>query len=159
MKNKIKIIFVLVIGTLFTLSNQNAYCKNNEKAINYIKNTKFIYRGIAATYSELSTTYAFTYENPEFIGWETSPDSNNPMATLVTMKFRITGVRSEILNAPESEVSYSTKQKMKKAVPLLKITWRVNDLIDLKITPYNIYAKDALVIYKDISNGLHKLAE
>jgi len=139
--------------------DKDAYCENNQKAIGYIQNAKFIYRDITATYSELSITYAFTYENPEFVGWETSPDPNNPVATLVTIKFRVTGVLPDILNAPESEVSYLIKQKMKEAVPLLRITWRVNDLINLKITPYNFYAKDAIEIYKDIVGGLHKLEE
>jgi len=130
-----------------------------EKNIEYIRTTKFVYRGISATYAELSTTYAFAYENPQFIGWEAAPDPDNPVATLVTMKFSISGVPADILNAPENEVSYSTKTKMKEAVPLLRITWRVNDLISLKITPYNFYAQDALTVYKDIVGGLHKLGE
>ena len=159
MKNKIGFLFALAISTLFMATNQNAYCESNQKAIRYIQNTKFAYRGISATYTELSAIYAFTYENPKFVGWETTPDPNNPVATLVTMKFSVTGVPLDILSAPESEVSSSIKNKRKEAVPLLKITWRVNDLIGLKITAYNFHARHALRIYKDIARGLHKLAE
>lgn len=159
MKNKIRFIFALAISTLFMVTNQNAYCESNQKTMRYIQNTKFVYRGLSATYTKLSAMYAFTYENPKFVGWETTPDPNNPVATLVTMKFSVTGVPSAILSAPESDVSSFIKKKRKEAVPLLIITWRVNDLIRLKITAYNFHARHALSIYKDIVKGLHKLAE
>lgn len=130
-----------------------------EKMIYYVSKTKYKYRNMEATYLELSTTYAFTYLNPKFIGWKTERDPNNPVAVLVAMEFSISGVPADILNAPESSVPTTVKNKMKEAAPTLRIIWRVNDLMDLKITPYNWYAEDAIVVYKDIVNGMHKLAE
>ncbi|MCK4436973.1 hypothetical protein KAU86_03400 [bacterium] len=129
------------------------------KIVYYLSNTKYVYSGMSATYVELSAIYSYCYENPKFIGWEVLADPDNPVAVLATAKFKTTGVQADILNAPESEVSHSIKKKMREAVPLLSITWRVNDLISLKITPYNFYAKDAITIYKDIADGIRKLAE
>ncbi len=130
-----------------------------DKAISYIETTKYIYRGASETYLRISIIYSFSYENPEFIGWEITPDPDNPAATLVTMKFSTTGVSYLILTASSSQVNNSIKEKMKKAVPLLRITWRINDLTGLTITPYNFYAEDALTIYKDVINGLLKIAK
>lgn len=130
-----------------------------EKMIYYVSGTKYRYRNMEATYLELSTTYAFTYLNPKFIGWKTERDPDNPVAVLVIMEFSISGVPADILNAPESSVSATVKHKMNEAVPILRIIWRVNDLMGLKITPYNWYAEDSITVYKDIVNGMHKLAE
>ena len=131
----------------------------DKKAVSYIQKTKYIYRNIQATYSELSTTYSFTYEFPNFIGWETRRDPDNSIATLITMKFSVLGVPSEILNAPSYEVSDYIKRKLSEAVPNLRITWRVNDLIGLQITPYNFYAKDAIDSYTGLIDGIYKLAK
>lgn len=145
--------FISMICVVTTINLQRGFCTNDEKAIEYIKTSSFVYRNISATYMELSITYAFTYENPKFIGWHTASDPDNPAATLVTMKFSISGASPDILNAPESKVSNNIKKKMKEAVPMLKITWRIIDLIQLRITPYNFYAEDALAVYKEMVDG------
>lgn len=129
------------------------------KMIYYLANTQYIYKNMAATYVELSVVYSYCYENAEFLGWDVVADPENPVAVLATAKFKTSGVPADILSAPDNKISPGTKEKMNQAVPLLLVTWRINDLIDLKITPYNFYAQDAIIVYKEMTDGIRKLAE
>ncbi len=129
--------------------------------IYYLSNHEYVYKTIGMDYRGLSNIYAESeyensfneYDSPKFIGWDVVTDPNNPKAVLATAKFKTTGA-AEMPNA-----SYSMKKKMKEAVPLLSITWRINDSMGLKITPYNFYAKEAISEYKDLINRMWKSVE
>lgn len=147
---------VLIASIIFTFPVFSQ--ANNEEAISHIREQKVVYRRMAATYAELSLVYATSnYKDADFVGWETVPDPQNPVATLVTMKFSISGVNPDVLGSDVTQ--YETK-KLEGAAPLLRITWHVNALLNpIKIKPYNFYAQDALKIYKGMVDIINKLAE
>jgi hypothetical protein len=101
---------------------------------------------------EVSASYAIaTYTGVEFTGWETQPDPKNPVATLVTIRFKTSGINTKVVT--------HNRKKAQEAVPSLSITWRVNDLLGVKITPYNSYAREAIRTYQSVSEAIHSLAE
>jgi hypothetical protein len=73
----------------------------------------------------------------------------------VALKFSTKEARKGVLKTKTS----GTRKNILNGVPSLEIIWRVNDLIGLKITPYNFYAQEALRTYRDMVGSLHELAE
>lgn len=150
MKNILKFLLsltVLIISvSCFSESQDTA-------AVNYIKNTNYVYRGISGTYEYISKIYPVSsFVGAEFVGYETRRDPKNSMATLVTLRYITNGIDNDILT--DKNVSIFARKKIKEAVPNLAITWRVNSLIGLKITPYNFYASDAIQVYKEGVDGI-----
>jgi len=132
----------------------------DEKAVYYIEKTKYSCRNVEATYLEMSVMYAvINFTDSKLLGWETEIDPQNPVATLVTMNFSVSGVQQAILNVLNDESDIVKKNRLSVAVPNLRITWRVNDLMSLKLSPYNWYAQDVLKVYQRTCDGLHELSE
>jgi len=150
-----KRIIILILSLGIVLISNYSFAKTDDEAIGYIKNHQISYAGVNATYIEVSTAFAVSHFNGiKFIGWETKPDPKNPVATLVSMKF------STVSEKVDLHIKNSNKKlKMKEAIPLLIITWRVNSLMGVKITPYNYYAKESLEVYKGMVETIHELSK
>lgn len=153
-----KNIFKSLLGATILIISVSSFSENlNNDAINYIKHTSYIYKGISATYEEISKQYPpSSFIGAEFVGYETRPDPKNPVATLVTLKYTTKGIDKDILKDPN--VNIVTRKKINEAVPNLAITWRVNSLLSLKISPYNFYASDAIQVHKEMIDGIVKIS-
>ncbi len=152
----IKIWVILLI--LFVIGSISISFANDsrQKAIDYIKMGKIVHQGISATYVEVCTAFVVShYIDAKFTGWDCRPDPKNPVANLVALKFSTKEARKDVLKTKTS----GARKNIRNGVPSLEIIWRVNDLIGLKITPYNFYAQEALRTYRDMVGSLHELAE
>jgi hypothetical protein len=146
----VKVFVLWLISVLFFAPL--LFADTNNQAIDYIKKTPYTHGGISATYVEVSAAYAIaSYMGVEFVGWETQPDPKNPVATLVTIRFRTSGINTTVVTR--------NRKVAQQAVPSLPITWRVNDLLGVKITPYNSYAVEAIRTYQGVVGAIHSLAE
>jgi hypothetical protein len=97
------------------------------------------YRGITATYDELTRAYVLkTYSDGALLRWQTCPSPQNPASeALVTGLFSV---------GPSKRVDERKfiHQLRDDAPPHLGITWRYSTLAATRISPANDYARDAL---------------
>ena len=105
------------------------------------------YRGISASFEELSRAYALSvYENPSFLGWQAVANPAHPdVETLVSCRFRVEGLAEH----------GSSAQRIfrEQAVDELNVTWRLNNLASIAITPHDVYAEDAVDVFRNTVNG------
>ncbi len=151
----IKILVILLI--LFVIGSISISFANDsrQKAIDYIKMGKIVHQGISATYVEVCTAFVVShYIDAKFTGVGLPTRPKNPVANLVALKFSTKEARKDVLKTKTS----GARKNIRNGVPSLEIM-EVNDLIGLKITPYNFYAQEALRTYRDMVGSLHELAE
>ncbi len=104
-----------------------------------LRNAECQYRGITATYEEISKAYIIeTYASGHLVDWQVRPSPHNPDSeSLVTAIYQVT------LPAKEDARPF-IRQLRRDALPQLGITWRYGTLAATRIEPANDYARDAL---------------
>ena len=120
--------------------------RNTELDIRKLQETDCEYRGITASFEEVSRAYALrTYEGSRLVRWEARPHSRNPDSeTLVTAVFAASGQRAAAGPPPPPLVAEARRQ----ASPSFHVTWCLRFLGDTRIGPHNIYARDAVAVFR-----------
>lgn len=119
--------------------------RSTAQDLELVKAAECEYRGIDAYFEALTKAYALkVYQNPELLRWEARLHPHNPEhETLVTAVFRASGVKSEAPPAPP-EIRTARDQ----ALPVFGVTWCLNILASRRIAAYDVYAQDALAVYR-----------
>ncbi|NKB71714.1 MAG: hypothetical protein GKR89_31960 [Candidatus Latescibacteria bacterium] len=115
--------------------------------IQLLRQAQCEYRGITATFEEVTRAYALkAYDQAELVRWEASPSPQNPeIETLVWAVFTATGPRA----APEAALEEIHRGRSQ-APPTFAVIWRFNQLVGTHIAPDNVYARDALEVFKKV---------
>jgi len=124
--------------------------------IDMVRSTECEYRGIRASFEELSRAYALkTYAQQEFLGWEARPNPRYPdTGALVTVRFAVAG-----LITPEGQgagdLRHLDAHRLRAEVgDELAVTWRLNTLGGLRVMPHDGYARDAVAVFQQTVDGL-----
>jgi hypothetical protein len=136
----------LILGffVLLAPTPQPAFERNGAADIVRLKTASCEYRGITATFEELTRAYALeAFEKPELTGWQARTSPHNPESeTLITALFSTQGPRLETASDP------NMTQIRRLSGQTLAVTWRLNDMNGIQITPYNPYAEDAIGVFR-----------
>lgn len=115
--------------------------------VELVRSAQCQYRGISATFEELSRAYALSvYENPTFVGWKAVPNPTHPdVEALVSCRFRVEGL---------ADRSDSPKRALREqVVDELSVTWCLNNMASIAITPHDDYARDAVDVFQTTIDG------
>ena len=118
--------------------------RNGSADIVRLKTANCEYRGITATFAELTQAYALeAYLNPRLLRWQARTSPHNPDGeSLVTAVFSTDGPN------PDSPASAQASSAREEAGTTLAVTWRFNDMNGVQITPYDTYARDAVDVFR-----------
>ena len=123
--------------------------RNGPADIVRLKTANCEYRGITATFAELTQAYALeAYRSPQLLRWQARTSPHNPDGeTLVTALFSIDGPR------PDSPAYGDAAEARQQAGSTVAVTWRFNDMNGVQITPYDAYARDAVHVFRQTVEG------
>lgn len=135
--------------------------RDAELDIELVRTAEARYRGITASFDELTRAYALTtYETSEFLEWTSQPNQRHPETqALVTARFRVGPVRGDAPAAGDDTVAdYRAGVE-----DVLEVTWRLNTMSSVDVQAHSPLAQDALVVFQRTVDGLldrmHYLAE
>ncbi len=117
--------------------------RNSALDINRVKAAQCEYRGITASFEELTRAYAIeVFEEAHFAGWQTRPSPRDPEhEALVIGVFTARGLKP----LPETTPYLDARRQ---ALPSFGVTWSLGDLGAQRIAPYDDYARDALATFR-----------
>ena len=123
----------------------NRVHRNTELDLTRLQNSECEYRGIIASFEELTRAYALKiYEEMELVRWETRLSSKNPSTeTLVTAIFTAAALKP-YSHPVEPQIDAARRQ----APPSFEVSWRYSSLGSILISADNIYARDALTVFQ-----------
>ncbi len=119
--------------------------RNAALDIELVRSGKVEYRGIEASFEELSRAYALTvFSAAEFLGWAAVPNPTHPEAeALVTCRFRVAAV------APRPAAAGALAEEARqRSVPSLEVTWCLNTLAGIGITAHDAVSRDAVATFR-----------
>ena len=119
--------------------------RNAALDIELVRSGRVQYRGIEASFEELSRAYALAvFTEAEFLGWSAIPNPTHPETeALVTCRFRVAGVAPGALpGRPEAA------GERRRSVPDLGVTWCLNTLAGIEITAKDPVSRDALATFR-----------
>ena len=119
--------------------------RNSALDIELVRSGKVEFKGIEATFEELSRAYALTvFSEAEFLGWSAVPNPTHPEAeALVTCRFRVAGA------APGSSPAGAAPPQVRHRAGPLDVTWRLNTLAGIGIAPHDEVARDAIANFRN----------
>jgi hypothetical protein len=139
--------FGLALGILLVLWPvfQPQLKRNTTLDIVRLKTAICQYKGLNASFEEVTKAYALkVYNKPYLVDWQAQTNPTNPASeTLITAFFRTLGPLEDV-STPNQE-ALNTRDN---AAPLFGVSWRLNDLGAMRISPHNAYAQDALAVYR-----------
>ncbi len=122
--------------------------RNTEQDQRALRNAECEYRGITATYEEISKAYIIeTYARGHLVRWQVDTSPTNPDSeSLVTAIYQV--------DLPAKEDPRPAIDQLRRAAPPhLGITWRYSTLAATRIEPANDYARDALETFTHTVNA------
>ena len=119
--------------------------RNVELDIELVRSGECDYKGIVATFEELSRAYALKiFENPEFLGWTARANPSNPEAeALVSCRFHV----DDVVVTAATDSAFSPTRLA--SIPDLEVTWRLTTLSAIRIDAYGNAARDALGVFRE----------
>jgi len=135
--------FLLCAALTLAPSPSQRFVRNGALDITRVKSAQCEYRGITASFEELTRAYAITvYQEAEFVGWETRPSPRDPEhEALVTGVFTALGLK------PFTDETTPYAEVRRQALPSFGVTWSLGELGVQRIAAYDDYARDALAIF------------
>ena len=114
----------------------------SELDIELVRSAECRYRGISASFNELTRAYALTaFVDSELEGWTSRPNPNHPYTeALIRCRFRVSGPRDDAPAAREPV----TAQHRASVDEVLDITWRLSTVASVQVQPHSPLAQDAL---------------
>lgn len=124
--------------------------RNSALDISRVKAAQCEYRGITASFEELTRAYAISvYQEPALVRWETYPSPHDPEhEALVTGIFTAKGLKVPL---PEDAPFREARDQ---ALPSFGVIWRLNELGMMRITAHDTYAQDALATFQRTVDSL-----
>jgi hypothetical protein len=118
--------------------------RNGALDLTRVKAARCEYRGISASFEELTLAYAIeVYQQARLVRWETQPSPRNPEhEALVTAVFTAEGLKA--LPSEGSPFAAARRQ----ALPSFGVTWSLGDLGAQRIAAHSEYAQDALASFQ-----------
>jgi len=141
---------VVVVAAAFIPGSAYRVERNLPLDIELVRSAECEYRGITASFEELTRAYALkAYDGSELLGWEARPGQNPDTEALVTCRFRVVGPKSST-SADSAVIAFRGG-----AESTLEVTWTLNTLAEIRITAArNPYALDALVVFRETVDDL-----
>lgn len=136
--------FLLCAALTLAPAPGQRFQRNSALDITRVKSAQCEYRGITASFEELTRAYALTiYQKPTLVRWETRPSSHNPEhEALVIAVFTAEGLKTPL---PEGALLGPFRDQ---APPAFGVVWRLNDLGAVRIAAHDEYAQDALATFQ-----------
>lgn len=123
-----------------------------ELDIELVRSAECRYRGITASFDELTRAYALTtYADAELLEWTSWPNPNHPdTEALIRARFSVSGVKPD---APAARGTVTTEHRT--AVEgNLDVTWSLSTLASVQVQPYSPLAHDALNVFRQTVDRL-----
>ncbi len=124
----------------------------SELDIELVRSAECLYRGISASFDELTRAYALTaFTDAELKGWTSLPNPEHPdTEALIRCRFTVSGHK---VDAPAARGPVSAAGRA--AVDdILDVTWRLNTIASVKVQPHSPLAQDALDVFRLTVEGL-----
>ncbi|MFH1567354.1 MAG: hypothetical protein ABIL09_05080 [Gemmatimonadota bacterium] len=141
---------LLVAAAPFLPRVQRPLERNAALDVELVRSAECEYKGITASFEELTRAYALqVYEQPAFAGWTARPHPRYPETeALVSGRFAVAGLRAAGPQptglAPQLRAAVDTS---------IEVTWCLNTLSGVRVTPGDGYARDALAVYRQTVDG------
>lgn len=147
---------VLVVFAALFLPAPNAPVERNAQLdVELVRSAECEYRGITASFEELSRAYALrVYREARFLGWEARPNPRHPEAeALVAGTFSVAGLQDE------PPASWGRGPRIRDSVgDRVAVTWCLNNLGVVRVTPHDDYARDAVEVFREtVDNHLDRM--
>jgi len=141
---------LLVLAAPFLPARNLPFSRNADLDVELVRSAECEYRGITASFEELSRAYAIrVYEHSEFLGWEARPNPRHPEAeALVTGTFAVAGLQE----APPA--SWGKGPEIRARVrDRVALTWRLSSMTGVHVAPHDDYARDAVEVFRETVDG------
>ncbi|MSR83112.1 MAG: SH3 domain-containing protein [Candidatus Latescibacteria bacterium] len=124
--------------------------RNSALDISRVKAAQCEYRGITASFEELTRAYAIeVYREPALVRWESRPGPHDPEhEALVTAIFTAKALKQSLPG------DTPLAQAREDAVPAFGVTWILSELGTVRIAAQDEYAQDALATFRQTVNSL-----
>jgi hypothetical protein len=133
---------LLVLAAPFVPRTPDPVERNAALDIELVRSAECEYKGITASFEDLTRAYALkVYEDPHFEGWEARPNPHHPETeALVAGRFTVKGVRPGAPDARRAELRRDAGDD-------LAVTWLLNGMAGVRVTPHDEYARDAIEVF------------
>lgn len=129
--------------------------RSGDADIDMVRSTECEYRGIRASFEELTRAYALkVFAHQELVGWEARPDPRHPdTGALVAARFAVSGLRPAD-GRDGGDRRPSDADRLRADVgDELTVTWHLNTLGALRVAPQDEYARDAVAVFQQTVDG------
>ena len=118
----------------------------SELDMELVRSAECQYRGITASFDELTHAYALTaFAGVELEGWTSHPNPDHPdTEALVHCRFRVSGPKED---APAARGPVTTEHRAA-VEELLEVSWRLNTVASVQVQPHTPLAQDALDVFR-----------
>ncbi len=136
---------VVLAAPFFPVPNEPVE-RNADLDVELVRSAECAYRGITASFEELSRAYALSvYREARFIGWEARPNPHHPEAeALVVGTFAVAGLQ----DSPPA--SWGKGPEIRASVRgHLSLTWCLNNMGQVRVLPHDDFARDAVEVFRE----------
>ena len=138
---------VLALVAIFLPAPDHRVERDTTPEIAHLQQTECEYRGITATFETLTQAYALKiFDQARLERWEARPNPRHPdTETLITGIFTAAGLNPSV----GSVVPRTIAEARRHALPSFGVIWCLGTLGAFRITAHNIYAKDAIEVFRE----------
>ena len=117
-----------------------------ELDIELVRSAECRYRGITASFDELTQAYALTvFFDAELEEWTSWPNPNHPdTEALIRCRFRVSGRKEDALGAR----SPVTTEHRSAVDDVLDVTWMLSTVASVRVQSHNALSRDALDVFR-----------
>lgn len=117
-----------------------------ELDIELVRSAECRYRGITASFDELTRAYALTtFVDAELEEWTSWPNPNHPdTEALVRGRFRVAGIKAD---APAARGALTTEQRAA-VEDVVDVTWMLSTVASVQVQTHSPLAQDALDVFR-----------
>ena len=118
----------------------------SELDIELVRSAECRYRGITASFDELTRAYALTvFADAELEDWTSWPNPNHPdTEALIRCRFRISGHKAD---APQARGAVTAEHRAAVA-DVLDVTWMLSTVASVQVQPHTPLGQDALDVFR-----------
>ena len=137
--------FALALAFILLFVPDHRVHRNTELDITRLQKSECEYRGISASFEEVTRAYALKiYQEMELVGWEARPSDKNPFTeTVVTATFT-----AAALKPYRHPVEPQIDMARRRGLASFEVSWRYSTIGSISISADNIYARDALKVFQ-----------
>jgi hypothetical protein len=120
--------------------------RHSELDIELLRSAECQYRGISASFDELTRAYALTvFEEAELQDWTSRPNPNHPdTEALIRCRFLVSGRKAD---APEARGSLTAEHRAAVS-DIVDVTWKLSTVASVQVQPGSALGQDALDVFR-----------